>query len=387
MYKHVKIIIILFAALLWLLCATLCHGEEFVYKKLISDIDRYIEVGDSESLEVIIAQIEKEGRKVSPLLVKKITEPDIPEKAMAVYVWAVGFTKDPNVADELIGIYENNPSKTVKWNALQSLARIGDNKAGEYLLSIAKSTQDKPKDEDQHEKFNILDLLAEMQYEKALPEMEEILRKDCKQYYWQSIFCFGKMGDKSIPYLLNKINDPDKNVRFNSMNMLGPILLATEATEPFIKRYWIEEDTEIRMLILSSLERIIPDLAKMKSFFEEVATKEDAEEPKKYAQETVDNLELYQQRVNSFRAKKKNDNQCFEKEYALLYKSAGKQGNIKTLGIYSTPEDEAKLKELRQQILTRNSDECFYDCEEVNKIIMWNRLITQNKDLSTQKKK
>lgn len=382
--------------ILCILIYFLVIGFIFAYSKamenrqnhFLSDIEKYIENGESTSsesslelMQSIIDQIEKKGYRATPILLNIINEPNIPQRSLAVYVWAVGFTKDPNAINKLINISKDIPVDIVRWNALQSLGKIGGSKAGDYLLSLTQKTPELLKEEYQLEKFDILNLLAEMQYERALPEMEVILKRDYKQYYWQSIFCFGKMGDKSIPYLLDKIDSPDKNIRFNSINLLGQFLLVMEAKEPLIRKYWIETDNEIRMLILSSLERIIPDLAEMKSFFGDVTRKEKQEELKKYAQGTIESLELYKQEVNNFKAKKKYDKQAFEREYSIIYKSAGKLGNIDALGTYSTPEDESKLKELRRQILTRNSDECFYDYAEVNKIIMLNRLISKNADL------
>lgn len=387
MYKQFKIVMLFFVGLSGLLFVALCNGEESEYKNLISDIDKYsVEVESGWELrQSIIDQIEKEGGKVSSLLIGKINEPNMPEKTLAVYVWAIGFTKDPNTISNLINIYEKNPSKIVQWNALRSLAKIGNPEAGDYLLSVAKITQDSNKDKDELTKYEIISLLAEMQYDKALPEMEVILKKDPRQYYWQSWFCFGTMGDKSISYLLKKINDPDKNVRINSMAVLGVILIATEAAKPLGARYWIEEDPEIKMLILASLSVIEPNMAESRSFLEEVATKEQNEKLKNYAKKIIDNLKFIKQEANKFKAKKKNDRQCFEKEYALLYKSAGRQGDIETLGSCSISEDEPRLKDLRRQILiTRNSDEGLYDCRKVNEIIMMNRRISQNKNISVQ---
>ncbi len=360
--------------------------EETFQEKLVLDIGKYIGMGESASMEAslklrqsIIDQIEKEGSSATPLLLKKINEPNMSEKALAIYIWALGFTKDPNVTNELIGIHKNNPSKIAKWNALRSLAKIGDDKAGEYLLSIAKSTQDKPKDEDQPEKFDILDMLAEMQYEKALPEMEGILKKDYKQYYWQSFFCFGKMGGKAVPYLLSKISDPNRNIRFNSISLLGQILIATEAAEPLAKRYWLEKDPEVQNLILSSMEMIVPDLGEMESFFNEVVEKEKNQKLKKFTEETIENMDSYRQRFMDFKEKKRDDRQLFKAGYAVLYKTAGTKGSIEKLGLYSDDEDENILKGLRIRILDRNSDECLYDYREINTIIMLNRLISKNR--------
>jgi hypothetical protein len=352
-------------------------------ENLYSMIDRYIAAdnsasskGNMELMQSIIDQIEKSGSAATSGLLKKIDKPNEPEKTLAVYVWAIGYTKDPIAADKLIRLHKTSKSEMVKWSSLRSLARIKTPQAEKYLLSVAKTTPDK---------FSILDLLAEMQYEKALPETYTILKNI---QYWQTVFIFGKMGDVSIPYLLNQINDPNGNVRGNSVQVLGYTLLALKAAEPMEKRYWVEKDAEIKRLILSSLERIMPNLAEMESFFKQVAAKENNAELKKFAQETMDNIGRYQQMADEFKAKKKTDPQSFEKEYTAIYKSAGHEGDIEKLGACSTIQDENRLKKLREHILTGNSDECFNEYDKINTIIMLNRLAVQNSSIpNIQKEK
>jgi len=342
-------------------------------ENLISMIDKYIATESSASskenmelMQSIIDQVEKSGSAAASMLIQKIDEPNKAEKTLAIYVWAIGYTKDPIVADKLIQLHKTSKSEMVKWSSLRSLAIIKTPKAEKYLLSVVKTTPDR---------FSILNLLAEMQYEKALPETHSILKNS---QYWQTIFIFGKMGDVSIPYLLNQINDPNGNVRGNSMYALGYTLLALKAAEPVKKRYWVEKDADIKRLILSSLERIMPNLADMEKFFKQVAEKEKDLGLKRFAQETVDGIGRYQQMADEFKAKKKIDPQSFEKEYAAIFKSAGHEGDIEKLGEYSTIKDEGRLKKLREQILTRNSDESFYDYDKVNTIIILNRLAVQN---------
>lgn len=357
--------------------------------KLNQDIQLYIDISkskDSEKSEKlarsIIEQTEILGDDATDLIVQKIKDPNTSEHALTVSVWVAGFTRDPNLIDTLIDIHINSSIEIIKQNALRSMASIGSNKAGEYLLAIAQKTPLDPEESTgKPNKFNILDLLATMQYEKAIPEMECVLKLDHKEYYWQSIFCYGKMGDKSIPYLIKKIDDSNVDTRFNAINLLGQILIATEATEPLCKQYLKEKDTEIKLLILSSLEKIMPDLSSMKKFFENVAANEQNAELKKFAEETVSNMKQYIEMASKFKQKSKPDRALFDAEYKQLYKSAGKEGSIANLGTYSTTGDELSLKKLKQRFLDRNSDECFYDYEEVNVIIMMHRIIAQNKDL------
>lgn len=217
-----------------------------------------------------------------------------------------------------------------------------------------------------------------MQYEAALPKAEDILKGDAKQLYWQSVFVFGQMGDKSVPLLLKNINDRDFNVRANSIHMLGRWLMAPEATNQLEARYWAEQDKELRGLILSSLERTITDLSKMKGFFKNVAGREKDSDLRRFAQEVLDNMRQLQASNASYKKEKKISKIAFEREYAALYKTAGKKGDYKVLAISSSYENEKRLKTLKDRILQRGSDEAFYDYEKVNDIILRNRLVKFN---------
>lgn len=201
--------------------------------KLNQDIHRYIDISKSKESDEseklarsIIDQTEMLGGNATNLIARNIKDPNTSEPALTIYVWVAGFTKDPNLIDALMDIHNNSPAEIVKQNALRSMACIGSDKAGEYLLSIVKNISPKQnKSSEEPSKYDILDLLAMMQYEKAFPEMEYVLKEDHKEYYWQSIFCYGKMGDKSIPYLIKKIDASNVDVRFNAINLLGQILL------------------------------------------------------------------------------------------------------------------------------------------------------------------
>lgn len=356
--------------------------------KLFSDIEEYIKAVPSASMELersIIDQIEASPAVVAKVLIEKLNTSGCSNEASTIYVWAIGFTKDANAVDELIKISSATKSQLIKANACRSLAMIGGNKAAEYLLSEAKKAPEYKNTEgelEKMEKFDFLNLLAEMQYAPALPEMEGLLKLN-EKFYWKVFFCFGKMGDKAAPYLLEKIDDPNRNVRLNSIVALQR-LLANEAAEPLSKQYWKEKDPLIKNLILGSMERIVPDLKEMEVFFREVVAKEQDKKLKQFADEAVENIDEIKKVVGDFKSKKSDKRELFEAEYKSLYKSAGKEGIFENLGMYSHPEDEPRLKKLRERVLFRNSDECFYDYEEINKIIMFNRFISKNKDIAAE---
>jgi hypothetical protein len=94
----------------------------------------------------------------------------------------------------------------------------------------------------------------------------------------------------------------------------------------------------------------------------------------KFARETLGNMDQMKADVVAFAQKKQSSAPSFQSEYIQLFKSAGKKGNYEALGVYSTAQDELKLKALRERILQRDSDEAFYDYQKVNGIIMRDRL-------------
>jgi hypothetical protein len=248
-------------------------------------------------------------------------------------------------------------------NTFNALAAIGGEKAGQFLLNELEKTSG------QGERLEILNLLGQIEYEAALPKTIEILRKDPDKYYWQSIFVFGKMGDKAIPFLLSKIDDEDMNIRRNAIMVLGQWLLAPEAIGPFQRRFWVEKEWKIRHLILISLDQMIANPDESKRFFKEVAATDKQPEAKQCAEETLALVGKVEKLIVEFRQKKKPDSAVFDREYAKIYKSGGREGDMQILSVTSSTQDESRLKKLRQRILQRNSDEAFEDYKKINDII------------------
>jgi hypothetical protein len=367
--KHEYRFLMLTAILIIVLCCPVSAGKEI---PVISEIDKMASLGETadDSLgESIVDGIEKNPQKVSGTLVLKLKQKNLTEQQEMVYVWALGLTGVPEAVSVIKTLYNQSKSESVKFNCMQALANIGGKQSGEFLLSVLDKTTDKEK------RFDILNFLAQMQYEAALPKTEEILKQDPKNFYWQTIFVFGKMGDAGIPFLLKHINTQDENVRANTVVALGQWLIPTEAARPLLDQYWVENDVDIRGIILSSLERTIPDMTEMKGVFEQVASREKNEKLKTYANETLSNLGSMKTDIKTFSSKKVISETSFESEFKQLFKSAGKKGSYETLGNASSVKDEARLKKLRERILQRNSDEAFYDYREVNQIIIRNRMI------------
>ena len=338
---------------------------------LLTQIERLASLGskgDRELSESIAWQIDANRKEVAALLLPKLGDSSATESQLATYAWALGWSKDSQATDSLITLYKKSASEWIKHNCSRALSMIGGQRAGEFLISIL----DEKTDED--ERYSILDLLSEMQYEPSLAWTEDILKLDFREYYWKPIFLFGKMGDKAVPFLLSKIGNEDLNVRTHSVHLLGQWLMALEAAEPLRKRFWEEKDALLQVAILRAIESTDPDLESWKVFFEQVNRESQNPSAIEFARETLSRINRIETSVNEFIRMKADSKADFDREYVKLYKSAGLEGDYDILKSTSSIEDEPKLKRLREHILIRNSDESFYDYKKINNIIAFNRL-------------
>jgi hypothetical protein len=338
---------------------------------LIAQIERLASFGtkgDQDLSQAIADQIESHPQGVAPLLLPRLKDPAASESQLATYAWALGWSRDSSASDALMTLYRGSKSEWVRHNSIRALAMIGGEAAGKFLMSLLDGTTDRKV------RYELLDLLCQMQYEPALPRTDEVLKEDPKEYYWKPIFLFGKMGDKAVPFLLTTINDEDQNVRTHAIHILGQWLAAPEATQPLEDHFWTEKDEDLRIAVLSSLERTSTDLDTMRKFFEQVVANDKSENVVKFAKETLAGLDKISAAIEEFVKKKKVSSADFEREYSRLYKSTGHEGDYDILGVSSTLEDEPKLKALKEHILLRDSDESFDDYQKVNNIIMFNRL-------------
>lgn len=361
-------------ALIFIAVLTGCQTRTDREHKLMADIDQLMALGDKASpalLESLHRQIKAQPVENTSLLLAKLNDAKINSSQRAAYLWALGIAGKENSVDAIIECTEKSGSDLVKKNGLRALGEIGGEKAGAFLLAqFGKTT-------DPEMRFEMLNLLAQMQYEKALPATMEILKKGSK-YYWQSIFVFGKMGDKGVPFLLTKVNDPDRNVRVNVINLLGKWLLAVEAESALRNRFWQENEPAMRGLILSSLEYVTVDLDANNRFSTEVLAREKDPDVRKYAKETIDCSKEIIAKLIVFKKGKRISSGKFDKAYDEIYQSVGKRGDYRLLSKASNLDDELRLKTLRERILQRNSDESFYDYDKVNHIIMYNRWLAKN---------
>lgn len=339
---------------------------------VLSHLDKFALSKEKDS-PVFIKSIEEQLGKSPPgtasLILVKLKTPNAAEKQLAAYIWALGVLKDPVAVTPVMEIYRQSKSELVRGNCLRTLALIGGRLPGDFLLAALDAATDKEM------RFNIINLLAQMQYEAVLPATTEILRQDPQKKYWQIIFIFCKMGDKAVPFLLTKISDSDINMRINAVNVLGKWLIAPEAAKPLQEQYTKEQDVRVRGLILRALERIIPDITSMQAVFKQITAEEKDENLLNYARVTLANIGLIQSSLATYAKKKQSSPLLFERNYAELFRTSGRNGSYELLSIYSTAEDEPMLKKLREKILTRDSDDAFYDFQQVNDIIMRNRMM------------
>lgn len=216
--------------------------------------------------------------------------------------------------------------------------------------------------------------------EKLFENKFDALKVDPKQEYWKVIFTFGPGGDNEVPYLLQNIDDENTNIRFNSIAMLGKWFLSYDSKEQLINQFWKENDSQIKLLILSTLETLITNLSESKQFFSSVIEKESDPKVRDFAQESLNVLDKLPNMIDGFQKEKEIDSKKFKNEYNKLFKSYGTEGNYERLYKYSSFENERDLKLLKIRILKRNSDEALYDYKKINDIIMKNRFIKENQN-------
>jgi HEAT repeat protein len=361
----------------WLLVAIMivCSAADAAAEKaesVIKDLDAVITRGEAASpagLEAIKNSIEKNPKEILPLLLAKAESANLPDENLAVYIWAMGMTRAPEAVDHIIRLSADNKNPMVFRNAHRALAIIGGDKASEFLFRKLQGTTEPTA------RYELLDLLAQMQYAPALPSAIDILRQDQEKFYWQQVFIFGKYGDMAVPFLTKNITDADSNVRANAIMVLGQWLIADEAVAPLKKQFRVESDPNIRALILSSLEKTSSNVKDIRIFSEEVLQTEKDSKVVQFAVETIGNFEEMQNHIAAFKSSKKDDRALFAAEYREIYASLGKKGDYKLLAATSGKADEPQLKKLKEVILQRNTDECFYDYQKINDVIMLNRLI------------
>lgn len=339
---------------------------------LLADVGTMVAAGHDvpESVTLRITRhIAADTTAALEVLLPRVREGEMTEEARAAHVWALGLTGDVRAVDTITSVALSATTDALRHNCHKALAFIGGARAGTFLMEQA----DKAADRD--DRLSLMLLLAQMKHAPALELCGTVLKADPKEYYWQSVFVFGQYGDMAVPFLLDRIADPDTNVRYNAVSLVGTWLIAPEAHMALRERYFEEPDALIRGVMLSGIERTSSDLDAMGVFFGEVAEREDDPKVQKFARETVASLPKWRQEVERRARRAPADREVFQTEYGKLWDSYGKRGDYGLVDANSTPADEAKLKALRERILARYSDESFHDHAAISMTIFWNRLI------------
>lgn len=318
------------------------------------------------AFEKLATWIEKD-RQAGGKFASKLDNAVETDEALMIYAWGAGVARDEVAVDPLIALHGRTRSDMVRWNCKSALSGIGGEKAGRFLLSTLDG------EADSNRRFETLNLLGEMQYVPALPSMVDLLKKEPKQFYMQSMLAIGKMGDVAIPFLLSKLADPDRNVRLNAALVAGNWMVAPESLDPLRLRFREEVDEEIREVLLSSFGMLHRDIPSGKAFFETAASEaKDPNVAEAYRKAAAISTAV-EGELDAFRVGKGGAPGDFEIARQKLYRSAGQVGDYAALARTSRLSDEPKLKRLRERILKRNSKEALGDYRDVTRIIVFNR--------------
>ncbi len=340
-------------------------------RQLWADIDRLATIpdfGSDAGAASIARRIAAIPAVVSAHYRPRIQDPATEEGKRVVYIWALGQTHDPALADDYIRCYRAFGFKPARLGCLRALADIGGPQVCTFMLAAF--------DEDKAGEFGsaILNFLARLQYAPALGRMLDYLVQNPDEAQWQADFFFGKMGDKAVPFLLDRIDDPKREVRMLAVGGLGRVLMAADSYGRLTARFRIEPDPQVRMYILSALEYVSPTPDDVRAFSRRVVAQDKDPDVVDFATETIEDLDEFDAQARQFDARRSPSAEAFAAQYKTLYDSLGQAGDYGVLGAASTLADEPRLRRLRERVLQRDSEEAVYDYEKINHIIFMNRV-------------
>lgn len=339
---------------------------------LEADLTELVQAGEDVSPDTqaaIAEEIEAHPTQAADLLLKKVADTARPEHERVIYIWALGRTRDPRAADTLAHILYQPGMESLKGAILEALSRIGGPKAGDALVL---ELRDAKEDTD---RFQVLAMLANMQYAPALPLMLDLLKMDTEQAANQMLFCFGKMGEPAMPLLLAKMASTDKNEQVNAINMLRWIG-SSRSMIPLQKRLAEEKDPEVRLTLLGAIDALMrPD--QFEPFLKAALAKETDKDARGTMREKMSEIQDKKEAFEAFQKAKVTSRTRYRNAYDALYKSYGRAGAaaIEDLACASTAADEPELVKLRARILDRQSPECFADYMKITRMIAFNKML------------
>lgn len=320
----------------------------------------------------LAASIEEQVRK-NPAgayveLSKAMRAPDLTDAALTVYMWAISHTKNAKAADDVINVATKRKNANVK-SVIDALDRIGGDRAKDYLFGMIDGNQD------ENIKFAILSSLSGHKYARALPVAGLYLKEDMNESYWKMLIVFGKYGTACEQFLMGKIGDLDRTIRYNAIFILGNVLLHTPVAPAVMKAYGDEKDAEIRRLMLTVAINLLHDWDAVFAFLGKAAGEEKDKETADMARKYAADRAMIENKVAEYRKAKKVNGTELQKVYDRSMKSLGKDCDFYAVSILSDVRDEAMLVRMRENFLLRNSDECLIDLNKLNLLILYNRFI------------
>ncbi|MCK4912082.1 MAG: HEAT repeat domain-containing protein, partial [Thermodesulfovibrionales bacterium] len=266
--------------------------------------------------------------------VRRLKSRKTAEEQRAVWIWVLGLTGRPDAVQHVISQVTGDSSVMLRANADNALGELGGQEAGKYLYREFLGAKSEAY------RTHLLVLMGRAGYGPAIAKSTELLKLDQYKSRYMAAFFFGSMGEQSVPFLINKLEHWSVDVRRNAAMVLGQWLLAKEAARPLISRFAGEEDPDVRKQILDSLERTMVDLNALEQFMKKVAKEDKDYHVKKFARESIHNMERMRKAVEERSRQRRPDDVVFKKAYDKAYQSRGKDSNFRLLGLASDHEDE-----------------------------------------------
>ena len=324
---------------------------------------------DQALAEKIVAQIASDPEQAYSEIIELARRDAVNDEALAVYIWALGFTRRPEAVHDITEFLKAHRSFSVRLNAWTALAQIATDEAGSVLAD--EHAQAASVDE----RAYILWKMAQMRYKPAFSMGRELLKLDPAKDIWRSIFVYANFDRDALPALEKSLTSKNRNERYSSVLLLGSWLVYPESADALKKAFSKEPDPVIRRAIAGALERVASDRDALDEFMSSVAEKEPAEEVRIFVQEYIERSKQIRNGIFAAGSSKKIDRDGFQREYESLYKSAGTSGDYEALRKASGALDEPDLLMLRRKVLLREDDSALDDYQKINEIIVTNRLI------------
>jgi hypothetical protein len=352
-----------------MLASTASLAAERSLEDLIKQMAREGISVKQEFVASVRERVRRESGTAFELASQRLAPADTPDEERAVLVWVLALTGRPEAVGIIIGQARTDASAMLRANIDNALAELGGDEAGAFLFRELKAAKT------EQYKLHLIGLLAKIKYEPALTESFRVLKMDPLNSNDRQIHVFGMMGDMAVPYLIEQLASPLQNARRNSVTLLGQWLMAPAATGPLMKRYFDEPDRQIQKLILDALERTESDLKDLRKFAKKVAGKEKDAVLKRTAKEIIENIPRMRKAIRERHKQRGLDPEKFQKAYGEIFASRGLIGSYTALGISSSYADEPALKLLRERILSRDDEKSLFHAQDINRIILINRLI------------